>query len=83
MTNPTTDGGSSELGLVEIRNGVRALIRGLVLAQILESLLQRLVIHEQHGGQKATVRCIDDCLLRGQSRFTGTAAARRPCYLDT
>ena len=26
-------------------------------------LLQRFVIHEQHGGQEATVRCIDNCLI--------------------
>ena len=46
-------------------------------------LLQRFVIHEQHGGQEATVRCIDNCLLGGQNRFTGTTAAHRPCDLDT
>ena len=46
-------------------------------------LLQRFVIHEQHGGQEATVRCIDNALLGGQNDFTATTAAHRPCDLDT
>ena len=46
-------------------------------------LLQRFVIHEQHGGQEATVRCIDNALLGGQNKFSATTAAHRPCDLDT
>ena len=46
-------------------------------------LLQRFVIHEQHGGQEATVRCIDNALLGGQNEFTATTATHRPCDLDT
>ena len=46
-------------------------------------LLQRFVIPEQHGGQEATVRCIDNALLGGQNSFTATTACHRPCDLDT
>ena len=46
-------------------------------------LLQRFVIHEQHGGQAATVRCIDNALIGGQNEFSATTAAHRPCDLDT
>ena len=45
-------------------------------------LLQRFVIAEQHGGQEATVRCIDDAFMGGQNSFTATSAAHRPCDLD-
>ena len=46
-------------------------------------LLDRFVIHEQHGGQEPTVRCIDNALLGGQNQYTATTAAHRPCDLDT
>ena len=46
-------------------------------------LLQRFVIREQHGGQEATVRNIDNALLGGQNELTATTAAHRPCDLDT
>ena len=46
-------------------------------------LLIRFVIHEQHGGQDPTVRCIDDCLMGMQNECAATTAAHRPCDLDT
>ena len=46
-------------------------------------LLQRFAIHEQHAGQAATVRRIDNALLGGQNEFSATTAAHRPCDLDT
>ena len=46
-------------------------------------LLQRFVIREQHGGQEATVRNIDNALLGGQNELTATTAAHRLCDLDT
>ena len=41
------------------------------------------MIIEQHGGQDATVRCIDNALMGGQNKFSATTAAHRPCDLDT
>ena len=46
-------------------------------------LLQRFIIEEQHGGQAATVRCIDDALIGGQNEYCATTASHRPCDLDT
>ena len=46
-------------------------------------LLIRFVIHEQHGGQDPTVRCIDECLMGMQNECAATTAAHRPCDLDT
>ena len=39
--------------------------------------------HEQHGGQAATVRCIDDALIGGPNEFSAATAAHRPCDLAT
>ena len=44
--------------------------------------LQRLTLHEQHGGQAATVRCIDNAFLGCKDAFSATTTAHRPCDLD-
>ena len=46
-------------------------------------LSQRFVNHEQHGGQEAIVRCIDNALIGCQDGYSAITAARRPCDLDT
>ena len=46
-------------------------------------LVQRLVIHEQRGGQESAARCIETILLGGHILFCATTAAHRPCDLDT